>query len=421
MKDMNERTAAIMTINENVSELEELAESAGYYLIYEIIQRRTSPDSSTFIGKGKIDDVKIILGNRSVNTIIINGDMKPSQQYNLEKILNVRCIDRISLVLEIFASRASSKEARLQVEKARLKYEIPFIRDWIHRAKSGERAGHFSSGDYEATVYYNLIKKRIKRIDDELKKLREDHLYIRFEKKSNAHVICLAGYTNAGKSSLFKALTKKDTIIDSKMFSTLKPLSGKVAGIKENFVLIDTIGFLSNLPIFLIEAFKNTIDDIFTADLVLLVLDASDPISEIERKFSASLKILLPEVDPRKVIVVLNKVDKLEHSEIEKIVEFVSKQTQLKNIVAVSATIGTGLDSLIDMIRCHFDNYEQLELRLPYTEEANSIISWLSKNTIISDIAYENEIRISIKCEKSLRETLIERTLKLTSQNPTYN
>lgn len=410
---MNERTAAIITTNENVSELEELVASAGYKLIYEIIQRRSSSDPSTFIGKGKIDEVKVILSKRSVDAIIINGELKPSQQYNLEKLLNVRCIDRISLVLEIFAKRASSKEAKLQVEKARLKYEIPFIRDWIHRTKSGERAGHFSSGEYEATVYYDLIKKRIKKIDDELKKLRENHLYIRFKKRPKAHVISLAGYTNAGKSSLFKALTKKDTIVDSKMFSTLKPLTGRIADIKEDLVLIDTIGFLDSLPIFLVESFKNTIDDIFTADLVLLILDISDPLSEIERKLNASLKILLPEMDLRKVIFVLNKIDKLEYSEIEKRIEFVSSRIQSKNIVAVSAVTGTGLNSLIDMIRRYFNNSEHLELRLPYTEETNSIISWLSKNTIISDIVYDDEIRISIECERSLRESLIQRAVKL--------
>lgn len=410
---MKHQTATIITTNESVSELEELAASAGYTLIYEIIQHRSIPDPLTFVGKGKINEIRTILGKRPVDTVIINGELKPSQLYNLEKLLSIRCIDRINLVLEIFTNRASSNEAKLQVEKARLKYEIPFIRDWIHRTKKGERAGHFSSGEYEATVYYDFIKKRIKKIDDELRKLRENHFYIRFKRRVNVRIISLAGYTNAGKSSLFTVLTKKDAVIDSKMFSTLKPLAGKIAGVGDNFVLIDTIGFLDNLPVFLIESFRNTINDIFTADLVLLVLDISDPLSEIERKLNASLKILSPEINLRKVIFVLNKIDKLGSSEIEKRIEFVSNRVRSENVVAISAMTGAGLNSLIKMVKCYFDDFEQLELRLPYTDETNSIISWLSKNTIINDIIYGDEIRISIECERPVKERLLQRTMKM--------
>ncbi|MDH7508739.1 MAG: GTPase HflX [Methanomassiliicoccales archaeon] len=372
---MSWQTAAIITTNEKVAELEELAASAGYEVIYEIIQRRNIPDSSTFIGKGKIDEVRTVLRCRAVDTIIVNGDLKPSQQYNLERMLNIKCIDRVSLVLEIFASRANSKEAKLQVEKARLKYEIPFIRDWIHRTKKGERAGHFSSGDYEAAVYYDLIKKRIRKIDDELKKLRENNLYIGFKKKIRPPVVSLAGYTNAGKSSLFISLTKKDTIVEPKMFSTLKPLRGRIANIKEDLILIDTIGFLDNLPVFLIESFRNTIDEIFAADLVLLVLDISDPISEIERKLNASMKILLPDVDFRKVVVVLNKIDKLDSLEVEERMRFVSNRIQSNNIVAVSASTKAGIESLIERIKGYFEAFDHLKSDIRHVTETSYLAS----------------------------------------------
>ncbi|MEM2944030.1 MAG: GTPase HflX [Methanomassiliicoccales archaeon] len=408
--------AIVLTISKNTKELEDLIESAGYRVYCEVIQRRNSPEASTFLGRGKLESVKALLSQLPADLVVVNGDLKPAQQFNLERELKIKCIDRVGIVLEIFANKARSKEAKLQVERARLKYEIPFIREWIHRIKIGERAGHFSGGEYEASIYYDLIRRRVKKIDDELKELRRSHLKFNKKEENNAYIVSLAGYTNAGKSSLFSALTNKDTVIDEKMFSTLRPLSARIRKTKKNVILIDTIGFLDNLPVFLIESFKNTIDDIFEADLVLLVVDISESVAEIERKINASMKILLPQVDPRNILLIGNKTDKLDDIALKDRKRLLESYKDTAGVILTSAKDRVGVTEILNFITNRFGNFESMSLELPYNEKTNGLISWLSKNVIINDIVYSNCVSISFEFSIALRSTLMRKLSEINVQ-----
>jgi len=279
------RTAALLTIEEDISELEDLARSAGLKIVYEIIQRRKRPHPSSFVGKGKIVDVKEVLQVRNVDVLLVNGVLKPSQHYLLENELKVECIDRIRLVLDIFTDRAASREAQLQVQRAKLQYEIPLLREWIHNAKGGEHPGFLGGGGYETDTYYDLVRRQLARIDEELLKLGSDRELRRKRRtRGGFHAVALAGYTNAGKSSLLNALTKERVLVEDRMFSTLSTTTSRLECTNQPILVTDTIGFLTDLPHYMIASFKSTLDEIFFADLVLLVVDASDEESVLLEK-----------------------------------------------------------------------------------------------------------------------------------------
>jgi GTP-binding protein HflX len=390
-------------LNENVEEIEELARSAGYRVVYEIIQRRTRPDPTTFLGKGKIDEVKEALVARSVDALIINGDLKPTHHYILENSLKVECVDRIRLVLEIFTLRANNKESRLQVERARLKYEIPLLREWIHSAKMGEHPGFLGGGEYAVDVYYDLIKKRMSKIDEELVRQGESNDQKRIQRKRKGfNLVSLAGYTNAGKSSLMRCLTGEEVLIEDRMFSTLSTTTKSLKGTDLPVLLTDTIGFLDDLPPFVIEAFKNTVTEIFHADLILLVIDSSDDWSEIERKLSTSERILFPEVEMDRIYLVLNKMDKLNQDQDGKkyLLIRIGERWQSSHIYVTSALTGEGIENLLKSILIMFSRRVPFELVLPQTGETETFINWLRRRTSISKLDYANDVRIIGRCDE---------------------
>ncbi|HTY47158.1 MAG TPA: GTPase HflX, partial [Methanomassiliicoccales archaeon] len=279
-------------------------------IAFEVIQRRRHPEPSTFIGQGKLDELTEFLEHRRIDGILINGDLKPTQHYHLENTLKIECIDRLRLVLDIFTTRASSPESHLQVERARLQYEIPLLREWIHSAKMGEHPGFLGGGEYAVDIYYDLIKKRMRRIDEELERLRvSGTIRRRRREKRGAHLVSLAGYTNAGKSSLFNALTEGDVLTDTALFSTLTTTTRKMKGALDEILVTDTIGFFHDLPPFMIESFKSTLDELYSSNLILLIVDSSEDREEEKRKLAASASVLQNEVSGDRLIVVLNKID----------------------------------------------------------------------------------------------------------------
>jgi len=392
---------ALITLSEHVEEIEELARSAGYEIVYEIIQRRSKPDPTTFLGRGKIEDVRGVLNTRKVEALIINGDLKPTQHYILENGLKMECVDRIRLTLEIFMSRANSKESRLQVERARLKYEIPLLREWIHSAKMGEHPGFLGGGEYAVDVYYDFIKKRIRKIDEELQRDGEANNQKRLQRKRRGfNLISLAGYTNAGKSSLMNILTGEKVLVEDRMFSTLSTTTKRLDGTSLPILLTDTIGFLHNLPPFVIEAFKNTITEIFNADLILLIVDSSDDCMEVERKLSTSEKILFPDVEAERIFLVLNKTDRLNSMGRKELLENMRKRWQTPHIYLISALTGEGVDVLVDSIMARFSHRVQFELILPQTGGTESLLTWLRKKTSISRLEYANDVRVVGACDE---------------------
>jgi GTP-binding protein HflX len=356
-------------LNENVEEIEELARSAGYRVVYEIIQRRTRPDPTTFLGKGKIDEVKEALVARPVDALIINGDLKPTHHYILENSLKVECVDRIRLVLEIFTLRANNKESRLQVERARLKYEIPLLREWIHSAKMGEHPGFLGGGEYAVDVYYDLIKKRMSKIDEELVRQGESNDQKRIQRKRKGfNLVSLAGYTNAGKSSLMRCLTGEEVLIEDRMFSTLSTTTKSLKG----------------------------------TDLPVLLTDSSDDWSEIERKLSTSERILFPEVEMDRIYLVLNKMDKLNQDQDGKkyLLIRIGERWQSSHIYVTSALTGEGIENLLKSILIMFSRRVPFELVLPQTGETETFINWLRRRTSISKLDYANDVRIIGRCDE---------------------
>jgi GTP-binding protein HflX len=388
-------------LSEHVEEIEELARSAGYEIVYEIIQRRSKPDPTTFLGRGKIEEVREVLNTRKVEALLINGDLKPTHHFILENGLKVECVDRIRLTLEIFMSRANSKESRLQVERARLKYEIPLLREWIHSAKMGEHPGFLGGGEYAVDVYYDFIKKRIRKIDEELQRDGEANNQKRLQRKRRGfNLISLAGYTNAGKSSLMNVLTREKVLVEDRMFSTLSTTTKRLDGTSLPILLTDTIGFLHNLPPFVIEAFKNTVTEIFNADLILLVVDSSDDWMEVERKLSTSEKILFPDVEAERIFLVLNKTDRLDSLRRKVLLENMRKRWQTSHIYLISALTGEGVDALVDSIMSRFSHRVQFELILPQIGGTERLLTWLRKKTSISQLEYANDVRVVGACDE---------------------
>jgi GTPase len=391
--------AALLTLTEEVKEIEELAVSAGYEILYEIIQRRNRPHSSTFVGKGKLKELQKILLENPVDVLLINSDLRPSQHFCLESTLKVECMDRIGTVLEIFVQKARDKKAKLQVEKARLEYEIPFLREWIHNAKTGEHPGFLGAGEYQVDVYYNLIRRRMKKINDELILLGERQDLRRIQRRKRGfYLVSIAGYTNAGKSSLLRRLSGEEVVIDSRMFSTLSTITRRLEEVKKNILLTDTIGFLRNLPHFMVESFRTTIDDIFMSDLILLVVDGGDPIESILSKLDTSLRIISPPVEKRDMIVVLNKIDLTNCP--EKIIGSIQERIPGISIFPISILEDTGIDDLKNAIVSAFRYSHALNFSAPNNPETANFVSFLYDHTEVRSIDYENEVRVSTNCRE---------------------
>ena len=388
----------MVSINEDVYEIEELASAAGYKVVFEILQRRDRPDPSTFVGKGKLEEISTLLKTVSVDSLLINGYLKPSQHFNLENTLKVECEDRIRLVLNIFATRASSRESALQVERARLEYETPLLREWIHSAKMGEHPGFLSGGEYAVDVYYDMTKKRIRKIDEELEKLRaSSDLRRRQRRRKGVGLVSLAGYTNAGKSSLMNALTESEVYVGPTVFSTLTTTTRRLKGGKagKEVLVTDTIGFFHDLPAFVIESFKSTIDEIYLADLVLLIVDCSESDETIERKIRASSAILLPEVEGDRIVLVMSKID-LRGTERRKDAEGLRALIEFDEAVWTSTKSGEGISELLSIINQRFSYPNLVRISLPEGSEGERIASRLFDLGEVRNITRTEKIEVSV-------------------------
>ena len=405
------RTAAILAIDENVSEMEELASSAGMKIVYEIVQRRRKAHPATFVGKGKVREVKELFAIRGVDVLLINGELKPSQHYLLESELKVECMDRIRLVLEIFNDRASSREAQLQVQRARLRYEIPFLREWIHNAKSGEHPGFLGGGGYETDAYYELTRRQLARIEEELTKLGSDRdLRRKRRARKGLGTIALAGYTNAGKSSLLNAITQEKVLVEDRMFSTLSTTTARLDGCRKQLLVTDTIGFISNLPPFMVESFKSTLDEIFYADLVLLVIDSSDDADTFMEKLTTSLRVLFPDVDVTDLIVVLSKTDRA--TELSERMNTVRSLVPNVAMVAISSLTGDGLEALQGAVLDHFAYPVEMRFFLPHSPQAESFLSWLHDATELQTDRTAEGTEVVLRCRESDHSVIVRRIIE---------
>ncbi|MHC1631960.1 MAG: GTPase HflX [Methanotrichaceae archaeon] len=379
-----------------MEELEGLARSAGYTILAEIVQCRNC-DRKFQLGKGKIAQATAYHPDK----LIFYNPLSPGQMYNISKEFEIPMIDRFNLILEIFASRAFTREAKLQVELARLTYEVPFVRTMESLRKLSERSGYRGSGSYDLSMYQD-IRGRIAKIKAELKSV-EKRGSARRQRRRNLgfDLVALAGYTNAGKSTIFNILTEETVKAKDQLFTTLSPTTRAVRTKERNFLLTDTVGFIDDLPLFLIKAFRSTLAEIVQADLVLLVVDLSDLPQILRKKLVACHDVLWDCNCYAPIITVLNKVDKLTEEE-----EASSRQSLIQDLtpnpIVLSAKENKGLDDLVNLVLDRLPLLKEFTIKLPYTEEGMSQLSRLYKVADLLEVSYGEEIEVKLKGREDL-------------------
>ena len=416
------KNALVISLTDNISEIEQLAESIDYFVIKNFIQHRSNPDVRYFIGFGKVEEIKNYIEDcdEKIDAIIVNGELKPSQWFNLEKQLDRQVFDRIRLILLIFSDRAERKEAKLQVRLAELRYERPYVRELIHRARAGEHPGLMAGGEYQVDDYYEMIKKQMKKIKKDLEKIRfERELRRRHRHHSGFYLASIAGYTNAGKSSLLNSLADEQIKVEGRLFSTLSTTTRRIECKNLPVLITDTVGFIQNLPAWIIDAFHSTLEEIEVADVILLIVDSSEKITEIESKLQVSLKELNELNVTSPVILVLNKIDMLDDSQINDRLELIKhlELAQIKAIVPISLKTNQNIDKLIGIIYESLPNIVRFKIKLPINKSSQALVSWIYEKANVTSIYYDSHINLSIECNISIKNQILSKCKHFLSNN----
>lgn len=333
---------------ESIEELMELARTAGLEVLRTVLQKRDKPDPAFFIGKGKADELRELAAKAGAHVIVFNDALTPAQARNLEERIQKKIIDRAQLIMNIFAQRARSKEAKLQVELAQLEYLLPRLRGWAEAlGQPGAGIGTRGPGETRLAQERHAIRQRMHTIKEQLVKAeRERAVRRKLRERRKIPEIALIGYTNTGKSTLLCALTGAETFVEDKLFATLDPLTRKLYLDDGRLAVItDTVGFIKKLPHELIPAFASTLEAARDADLVINVLDVSNPyLFDHWRTIAEVLNDIFKNGDRPSMINVLNKADKLQTLEDQQRLELAL--STIPNAVVISARDGTGLDEL---------------------------------------------------------------------------
>jgi len=331
-------------------EIEELARAAGYSVAALLTQRKVLK-SQYGVGVGKAEELREVMKENGSKVLIIDEELRSSQTYNLAKLTKAEVIDRDRLILNIFAKRATTAEAKLQVQLAELQYEIPRTKDAVRTSKTGERAGYMGIGELAVDVKFRALKRRMVAVKEKLERARSVRtLQMTERQKLEMPLVSLAGYTSSGKTTLFNRLAVESKEESPGLFTTLTTTTRAVdlSDGGKTVLLSDTVGFISRLPTYMVESFKSTLDELTYADLVLLLVDASESEESIGVKLGSCLEILKElGVDPGKVLLVLNKMDLAERGSggAEKDALFNDP-----SVVKVSAARGDGLRQLRNRI-----------------------------------------------------------------------
>ena len=365
---------------ESLEELKELTLSAGGEVVLTLLQHRDRPDSKYLLGEGTVDEVAALLETLSPEVVIFDNRLSPSQQRNLERRWNVKVVDRTQLILDIFAQRAKSREGKLQVELAQLLFLLPRLTGkGTSLSRLGGGIGTRGPGEKKLEYERRSLRDQIVRIKNELKELSLRRSRTRENRrKSPLPVVCLAGYTSAGKSSLFNLLTREGALVSSRLFSTLDPLTRLVtlpSGLP--FLLSDTVGFIRNLPIELVEAFKSTLDEILCADLILHVVDYSSPQAKEQAE---SVRSILAEISAGQVplLQVNNKIDLIDSG--SSLLEKNCGERPEEVFLSVKEKLGVE-DLLRSLDRMLFGNFKLYRFTLEHSKE--NILSSVEKKGFI--------------------------------------
>jgi GTP-binding protein HflX len=340
--------------------------------------------------------------NTEVDKILFDETIRPTQAYNLTKVLKKEVIDREKLILQIFTKHAVTSEAKLQIKLAEQKYELIRARNKVKLEKQGEQPGFFGLGEYEVEVYVNQIKTQIEYLNSKLIDIRKQRETQRAQREENdIPLVSLAGYTGAGKTSIFNLLTGEKLQVSDQIFTTLRTTTRKILN-ERNTLISDTVGFIRNLPPYMIEAFKSTLEELKFADVILLVVDASEPLSEIREKFSTSLNILHElGVIISDIVVVLNKQDLVSEEKIKEI-ENQFKKDELEYII-ISAKTNYGGNELLDKIRIKLDEVTK-EFFVDYQSVAliSNFLDWLKQSSRVETRKDQNYLYIRVTGRKTI-------------------
>jgi len=353
-----------------------LAQSAGYTIVGTLEQTRP-PDARYQIGAGKVEELANLVKETGANKVIFDNALRMIQNYNLAKATKVEVIDRFQLILEIFARRATTTEAQLQIQLATLRNELKHAREKVRLCRGSEQPGFMGLGVYEADVYRDAIKLQVQTILKKIAAIRTKRVLQRKRRIELGFLsISLAGYTSAGKSTLFNALTEADTMVDRTLFTTLSTTTRIIEFSNRKFLLTDTVGFIDRLPISLIEAFHSTLEETIYSDLIILVVDLKEPNELIEKKINIcqdTINKLGAGSIPQ--ITVLNKIDHLSPEEIQQ--KFDILKSKIQNPILISAKKHTNLDVLKSYIIRILENYVQGSFSIPLTGEVMPFMSWV--------------------------------------------
>src|SRR4051812_48034174 len=350
----------------DLAELRELLRTAGVASMAELVQRRQTPDPDTYFGKGKLEELKRALKEHDANLIAVDDELVPRQERNLEEAAGVPVIDRTAVILDIFAGHAHSAEGKLQVELAQLEYNLARMRGlWTHLERLGGGIGTRGPGETQIETDRRLARDRIASLKRGLERTKSTRRTMRAERE-RAHLptVALAGYTNAGKSTLLNALTGAEAGVAHRLFHTLDPMtrSFEIAG--RSYLLTDTVGFIRKLPHQLVEAFAATLEETLRADLIVHVVDASAPEDELLAMVDAVEEVLAEiGADDRPRLLTLNKVDVLDDDRRREL------SFRHRDAVQVSAVTGEGLEDLRAAVEARFlSSLRSMDLLVPYED-----------------------------------------------------
>jgi len=392
-------------VAEHLSELEELTRTVGAETVFKITQDRYSADKTLYVGKGKAEEITQLAELNEVTTIIFDDDLTPVQLRNLEKMINRKIIDRSGLILDIFASRAKTKEAKTQVELAQLQYMMPRLtRAWTHLSKQYGGIGTKGPGETQIETDRRIIKDRIALLKEKLIKVEEQRK-TQSQGRKNFIRLSLVGYTNAGKSTLFNLLTNSEVLAEDKLFATLDSTTRTISLDKNTDVLIsDTVGFIRKLPHHLVASFKSTLNEVRDSDIILHVVDVSNPfyndhITVVEQTLN-ELKC-----SDKPIIKVFNKVDLIDNNELSFILN------GFANSVIISAKRGININQLLEKILGISKEKHNSHILRISTSESKSI-ALIYSTAKVTDIKYEDDYaEITFIADEAIKDKL-EKKLK---------
>jgi GTP-binding protein HflX len=400
----------------DTEEIRDLVRAAGYEVVGEITQIRTE-DAALCLGEGKVRTLAATVRETDAERVVFDNELGPYQTYNLGSELpdGIEVLDRFRLILEIFGQRANTRKAQLQVELAELRYELPRVEAKVSLARRDERPGFMGLGEYDESREQD-IKAQISNIREELDRIEGTEAKRRKQRReSGFDLVALAGYTNAGKSTLLRRLAS-DVAVDENeglhpdldataesedcLFTTLGTTTRRAA-MDRDVLVTDTVGFISDLPHWLVESFKSTLDSVYRADLVLLVVDVSEPIEEIREKL-VTCHDTLYERNEAPIVTILNKTDRVTDEQLRDTEATLSALAP--NPVSISALENEGIAALRERIERELPAYERERLVLPMADETMSLVSWIHDNARVEEVDYGEQVVVDFEARPAIVE-----------------